>query len=205
MFIADQITLGCGFPATRARLDRLAGGGLLLQAANDAYSAGLAGLLHAGPVRCLPGRGLAALRLGEVAIQDGSARLPVRWETTGPAGRFPVLDGDLTLTPARHGATVLALTGAYRLPPGVAAQASPQALRRCAAATIGGFLARLACAIAHPAGQADPDSHARDSATGRGGQRRTPTARAAPLRLAFTATTTTDHSVAGQAAEPTAS
>jgi hypothetical protein len=202
VFIADQITLGSGFPAARARLERLAGGGLLLQAANDAYSEGLAGLLRTGPVRCLPGKGLAGLRRGELAIEGGRARLAVRWETTGPAGRFPILDGDLTLTPAGHDATVLALVGAYRLPPGLAAQASPQALRRCAAAAVGDFLARLACAIAHPAGQAEPDSLARSSALRRGGQRRTPRAGAAPLRLAFTATT--DRPVAGLAAEPTA-
>jgi hypothetical protein len=205
VFIADQITLGSSFPAARARLERLAGGGLLLQAANDAYSEGLAGLLRAGPVRCLPGRGLAGQRRGELTIGGGCARLPLRWQTTGPAGPFPVLDGDLTLMPGAHDATVLALTGAYRLPPGLVAQARPQALRRCAAATIGGFLARLACAIAHPAGQAEPDNPARSSAIGCGGQRRTPTARAVPLRLAFTATNTTDRSMAGQAAEPTAS
>lgn len=158
MFIAEQITLEGGFPAVCGRLERLAGGGLLLQVSNDAYGEGITGFLPAGPVRCLPGRGLAGVRLGELAVQDGSARLPLRWEIISPAGRFPVLDGDITLTAASQDATVLALTGAYRPPPGLAAGADHQAVRRCAAATFRSFLARLACAIAHPAGWAEPGS-----------------------------------------------
>ncbi len=150
--------LESGFPVVCARLERLVGGRLLLQASNDAYAEGITGLLPAGPVRCLPGRGLAGVRLGDLAVQHGSARLPLRWETIGPAGKFPVLDGDITLTAASQDATVLALTGAYRPPPGLAAGADRQAVRRCATAAIRGFLARLACAIAHPAGSAEPGS-----------------------------------------------
>jgi len=62
------------------------------------------------------------------------------------------------LTAAGEDATVLTLTGAYRLPPGLGAGAGQQAVRQCAAATIHSFLARLACAIAHPAGRAEPGS-----------------------------------------------
>ena len=156
MFIADQITLTGGLPAVCARLEKLAGGGLLLQASNDAYDEGLTGLLQAGPVRCLPGRGLAGVRLGELTVQNGCGRLPLRWETTGPTGQFPVLDADITLTEAAEDATVLALTGAYRLAPGLAAEADQQAMRQCSTTTIRGFLTRLACAIAHPAGRAEP-------------------------------------------------
>ncbi len=158
MFIAEQITLDSSFPAVCGRLERLASGGLLLQASNDAYAEGITGLLPAGPVRCLPGRGLAGVRLGDLAVQDGSARLPLRWEIIGPAGQFPVLDGDITLSAASQDTTVLALTGAYRPPPGLAAGADHQTVHRCATATIRSFLARLACAIAHPAGRAEPGS-----------------------------------------------
>jgi hypothetical protein len=158
MFIADQVTLDGGFPAMYARLGKLAGGGLLPQASSDAYGEGITGLVHAGPVRCLPGRGLAGVRLGELTVQDRCARLPLRWETTGPAGQFPVLDADITLTAAGEDAAMLALTGAYRPPPGLAAGVDREAVRQCAAATIRGFLARLACAIDHPAGRAEPGS-----------------------------------------------
>ena len=160
MFIADQVTLKGGFPAAYIRLGQLADGGLLLRVSNDAYSEGITALVHSGPVRHLPGRGLTGVRLGELILltgQHGCARLPLRWETAGPAGQFPVLDADITLTAAgEEDATVLVLTGAYRLPPGLAAGAGQQAVRQCAAATIHSFLARLACAIARPAGRAEP-------------------------------------------------
>jgi len=150
-----------GFPALYVRLGKLADGGLLLRVSNDAYSEGVTALVHGGPVRHLPGRGLTGVRLGELTdrtVQHSCARLPLRWETTGPTGQFPVLDADITLTAAGEDATVLALTGAYRLPPGLAARAGQQAVQQCAAATIHRFLARLACAIAHPAGRAEPGS-----------------------------------------------
>jgi len=161
VFIADQITLEGGFPALYARLGKLADGGLPLRMSNDAYSEGITALVHSGPVRHLLGRGLTGVRLGELTVltgQHGCARLPLRWETTGPAGQFPVLDADITLTAAGEDATVFALTGAYRLPPSLAAGADQQAMQQCAAATIHSFLARLASAIAHPAGRAEPGS-----------------------------------------------
>ena len=159
VFVADQITLKVGFPAARATLGRLIGGELLRRASEDAYGEGLTRLSRAGPVRPLPGsRGLAQVRRGELAVQDGSARVPLRWETAGsPGERFPVLDADLTLIAAGENTTVLALTGAYRPPPGLTAAGSdPRVVRRCAADTIGGFLALLGSAIRHPAGRAEP-------------------------------------------------
>jgi hypothetical protein len=159
VFIADQITLGGRFPAVCTRLGQLADSALLLRASDDAYRESVRGLVHGGPVQHLPGRGVARVRLAELAVlpgQDGCARLPLRWETAGPAGQFPVLDADITLTAAGEDATVLALTGTYRLPPCLATGAGQQAVQQCAAATIHSFLARLACAIAHPAGQAEP-------------------------------------------------
>lgn len=159
VFITDQITLAGSFPAVSARLGKLAEGGLLLRASNDAYGEGVTGLMNGGPVRHLPGRGLAGVRLAHLTVltgQNGCARLPLRWETAGAAGQFPVLDADITLTAAGEHATALTLTGTYRLPPGLAAGAGQQAIQQCAAATIHSFLARLASAIAHPAGQAEP-------------------------------------------------
>ena len=75
-----------------------------------------------------------------------------------PAGqRFPVLDADLTLTAAGENTTVLALTGVYRPPSGLAVAGSGQeVVRRCAAGTAGSLLARLASVIRHPAGQPEP-------------------------------------------------
>jgi hypothetical protein len=54
---------------------------------------------------------------------------------------------------------VPALTGSHQRPPSLAAAGlDRETVRRYAARTVGGFLARLACAITHPAGQAEPGS-----------------------------------------------
>lgn len=161
MFVTDQIGLEAGFAAALSRLEKLVGGGLVRRASNDAYDEGLRDLLRAGPVRYLPGSWrLAGVRLGQLAIGDGRARLPLRWEITRPAGgRFPVLDVDITLTAAGESATVLALTGAYRLPAGLpsAGLGAPE-VRWCAARTVHGLLTRLACVITHPSGRTGPGS-----------------------------------------------
>jgi hypothetical protein len=160
VFITDQITLAGAFPAACTRLRQLADGRLLQRASNDAYGEGVrGGLMHGGPVRHLPSRDLAGVQLGHLTVltgHNGCARLPLRWETAGPAGQFPVLDADITLTAAGD-TSVLALVGTYRLPPGPGA--GQEAVRQCAAATIHSFLALLACAIAHPAGR-EPGSPA---------------------------------------------
>ena len=155
MFTADEVTLQTGFTAACAALARLATGGLVVLLAQDAYGQGGGELLRAGRVRTLPGTlRLAGVRLGELAVKDGWARLPLRWEATGPGGPFAVLDADLTLVEAGKYATVVGLAGAYRLPPSLAgAGLDREIIGRCAEHTTGDFLGRLACALAHPAGQ----------------------------------------------------
>lgn len=138
---------------------KLVVGGLVVRFSRDAYSEGGQELLRARRARGLPGiLQLAEVWVGELAIQDSWARLPLRWEITGPGDeRFPVLDADLTLAAAREYTTVVALSGAYRPPPSLAvAGLDQEVIRRCAARTTRGFLAPLACALAHPAGQARP-------------------------------------------------
>jgi hypothetical protein len=157
VFITCEITLGLGFPAASAGLAKRSVGAIVTAVSQDAYSEGSEELTGAGPVRCLPGAlRLAGVRLGELSVQDTGARLPLRWEAAGPRDQgFPVLDADLTLAEAGEHSTVLRLTGTYRLPPGLAAAGFDQeAIGRCAARTAHGFLARLGCAISHPAGLA---------------------------------------------------
>jgi hypothetical protein len=76
---------------------------------------------------------------GEVMV------LPLRWEATGVTGRlFPVLDADLTRTPAGAGRTLMTLNGAYRPPlGGIGAELDRDVLRRAAAATIESLLTRI--------------------------------------------------------------
>jgi len=159
VFIADEITLETGFPAVRTQLAKLAGNGLIVAISRAAYSEGGQELLRAGRVRGLPGTlRLAEVRLGELVLVDDRARLPLHWEAMGAGGkRCPVLDADITLAGALAETAVLALAGAYWPPPSLAVTGLDQAaIRRCAACTTRAFLARLGCAVVHPAGQARP-------------------------------------------------
>jgi len=136
MFIGDHVLLNVGFVAARTRLGNLAGGGLLL----------------------------AGVRPGDITETPGRAQLPVHWEVTARGGAlFPVLDADLTLTLAGEASTVLALSGVFRPPPGLAdAGLDREIVSWFAAAAVRVFLARLASALVHPAG-ATPRSPAQHS------------------------------------------
>lgn len=154
VFAADQVLVGAGFAAARGRLGRLAADGVLLGAAEHAYGAGITGLAEAaGPAARMPR--LAGVRSTDFTDTPDGARLGLRWEATGPDGAvYPALDADLTLTPAGEAITLLALAGVYRLGGQPGAGLDPAIVRCFAAVTIRSFLARLACALMHPAGEA---------------------------------------------------
>jgi hypothetical protein len=165
MFIGDRVLLNIGFAAARARLGNLAGGGLLLRASEHAYSETIIGLADAtGSVAS--SSQLAGVRPADITETAGVAQLPVYWEaTTGAGTLFPALDADLTLTPAGDQTTVLALTGVFRPPPGLAdAGLDQEIVSWFAAAALRVFLARLAAALVHPSGAA-PESLARHMST----------------------------------------
>ena len=156
VFTTDEVLVDVGFDAARRRLGCLAGDGVLLGAAEYAYGTGITGLVQeAGP-----GAGtsrLAGVRPGDLTETADRARLGLRWEAIGPAGNlYPALDANLTLT--AHGATttLLELTGVYRLADPAYAGLDPAVVHCFAAVTIRSFLARLACALMHPAGAALP-------------------------------------------------
>lgn len=152
VFVSGHIPLEVGFDAAQDRLRLLARDGVLLGESACAYHQGIGGLAQEAE----PAVGLCRLtgvRLGDVAVVRGRARLSLRWEATGPDGAgFPALDADLTLDPAEDAATVLALAGIYRLPDRMAADLDPAVVRRHADLTIHSFTARLASALTHPAG-----------------------------------------------------
>jgi hypothetical protein len=154
-FVGDQVLLDVSFGAARCRLRRLAADGVLLGASEYAYGAAITGLAQeAGPVAA-PSR-LAAVEPGDVVETRDCARLWLRWQAISPDGTlFPALDADLTLTPAGDQTTVLALAGVYRLPNQQApAGLDPATVGCVAAVAIRTFIARLACALVHPAGVA---------------------------------------------------
>jgi hypothetical protein len=152
VFVGDRILVDASFDAARCQLERLAGDGVLLGAAEYAYSTGITGLTEAAGVAGQSSR-LAGVGAGELTETAGCARLALRWEAVGSNGAlFPALDADLTLTPAGETTTLLALAGVYRLPDQMGAGLDPLMVRCFAAVTIRSFVARLACAVMHPAG-----------------------------------------------------
>jgi hypothetical protein len=155
-FVDDHLLLDVSFDAARARLGRLAGDGVLLGASECAYGEGITGIVEAAGSMAGMSR-LAGVRPGDLTETRDCARLWLRWDAIGPDGAvFPALDADLTLSPAGEKTTALTLAGVYRLPGQAGAELDPAIVRSFAAVTIRSFAARLACALAHPAGTALP-------------------------------------------------
>jgi len=143
MFVGDEMQLEIGFAVARDRLRQLAEAGALLGSSEDAYDHATTGLQRVG----VPGLSkLVRVQVRELAWTDRSVGLAIRWEATGPGGGlFPVLDADITMTPAGEQLTILAVAGSYRPPLGTMGAALDRAvLHRVASATIRAFLAQVA-------------------------------------------------------------
>jgi len=154
VFVDDRILLDVGFAAARHQLGRLVSDSVLLSAAEYAYGAGITGLVETvGPAAGMSR--LAGVRAEDIADTPDGARLWLRWEAIGPDGTvYPALDAAVTLTPVGDAITSLVLAGVYRLPGQAEAELSPAVVHCFAAVAIRGFIARLACALMHPAGAA---------------------------------------------------
>ena len=155
MFVREEVRIDVGFEVARSRLEEL--DSWFLTASDHAYGEQIAGLARIGPRGPAPGMSrLAEIRFQSLTAHDGRAGLALRWEARGAGGRlFPVLDADLTLTPAGQNAALLTLAGAYRPPlGGLGAELDRLLLHRVAEATIRNFIERVATALADPA--ADP-------------------------------------------------
>jgi len=154
VFVGDEVLLNVGFGSARAKLARLAKGGLLLSTSDDAYEYGTVGLARVGAGGLFK---VVRVQTHELAEAGGSARWAIRWEAAGAGGRlFPVLDADISLTPAGDQATLLTLTGSYRPPFGPVGAALDRALlHRVAAATVRNFLAGVAARITSQPGPAE--------------------------------------------------
>jgi hypothetical protein len=128
MFVSDLATLDVSFEVALARLAALTGSGALTRVSADAYAADTSSGM----------RLLARSRFRDLITRPGLAVLAIRWEAGDHDGEpFPVLDADLTLTPAGAGAALLQLAGVYRADPG-------EDGHRTAATPLGGFLDRIA-------------------------------------------------------------
>ena len=172
VFVGDHILMDLGLDSAWRQLERLAGDGVLLSASEYAYSAGIAGLVEAAGLAAGMSR-LVGVQPGDLRETKGCARLWLRWEAIGSDGTlFPALDADLTLSAAAENTTALTLTGVYRLPEHTGAGLDPGIVRCFAAVTIDSFIARLACALMHPAGSAVPAGRAGQNSPCHGSERR---------------------------------
>jgi hypothetical protein len=163
MFVAGQLVLDIGFPAAQARLVNLARRGGLSGASRAAYADELSAVIRVGPF----GDAAGASKLVRVRFLDPVCRgdvmtLALRWEATGVTGAlFPVLDADITLSPAGQQGTRLALAGCYRVPlGGLGAGLDKAILNHVATATIRALLRNVADSLVSPdsttARQAEP-------------------------------------------------
>ena len=165
MFVADEIMLDIGFPAAQARLVNLARRGGLSGASRAAYADELSAVIRVGPFGDAAGASkLVRVRFLDPVCRGDGMTLALRWEATGATGAlFPVLDADITLTPAGQQATRLALAGSYRAPLGGLGTGLDKAiLNRVATATIRALLRNVAGSLVSPgaavAWQAEPVS-----------------------------------------------
>jgi hypothetical protein len=163
MFVTDEIMLDIGFLAAQARLVDLARRGGLSGASRAAYADELSAVIRVSPF----GDAAGVSKLVRVGFLDPLCRgdvmtLALRWEATGVTGAmFPVLDADITLTPAGQQATRMALAGCYRAPlASLGAGLDKMILNRVATATIRALLRNVADSLASPsataARQAEP-------------------------------------------------
>ena len=153
LVVGDRVLLDTSFHAAQARLAILATGSMLPWASEVAYGEGITGLVKAaGPAAGLTR--LAEARVDHLAQTHDCAHVVIQWEAIAADGRlFTALDADLMLVPAGEQITALALAGAYRPQPGRGGTGLDRAIvRECAASVVRSFLARVACALTHPAG-----------------------------------------------------
>jgi hypothetical protein len=142
----------CG--TARVRLAQIASASGLVSASQAAYQDGLTHLTRVGPFGDTPGLSkLVAVRVLDPVYREDLMTVALRWEATGTAGGlFPVLDANISLSPAGEHPTRLALTGSYRPPLGHIGTALDKAiLSRVAAATIHALLHSIAGTLANPA------------------------------------------------------
>jgi hypothetical protein len=158
MFVTQELMLDVSFQAAQARLANLARGGELSGSSETAYEDGLASSLRVGPFGDVPGASkLVRVSLLDPVYRGEAMRLGLRWEATGvTGGLFPVLDADISLTPAGEETTRLALAGVYRPPLGrFGAGLDRVILNQVATATIRVLLRSVADALASPGTAAD--------------------------------------------------
>jgi len=160
MFVTRELAVDTACGAAQARFANLLHGVWLNQVSQAAYDGTMPGRLRVGPAAAASK--LVAVRVLDPVYHQDTMRAALRWEATGVAGDlFPVLDADLSISPAGEHSTRLVLSGSYRPPLGRLGAALDRAiLHHLADATIDALLHSIADALASPATAAHPAADA---------------------------------------------
>jgi len=164
MFLAEDLTVSTGSRAVQARFENLVHGDWLTGASEAAYDGAVTGWRKVGPV------GPVATKLVRVSFLDpvyhgDVMTVGMRWEATGATGAlFPVLDANITISPAGDETARLALAGCYRPPLGrLGAGLDRAVMHQVAVATMRSLLRNVAAALTSRA----PAGHSAEAASPR--------------------------------------
>ncbi len=161
MFVAEDLAVSTGSAAAQARFENLVYEGWLTGASEAAYDGGATGLRRVGPAGQIAGKLVRVSFLDPVYHSDAMT-VGMRWEATGATGAlFPVLDADITISPAGDQTARLALAGCYRPPLGRPGAGLDRAvMHQVAAATTRSLLRNVAAALTSPAPAGHPAAEA---------------------------------------------
>jgi hypothetical protein len=157
MFVAEELTVNTGSAAAQARFENLVHGNWLAGVSEAAYEGAVTGLRKVGPAGRVAGK-LVRVSFLDPVYRGDVMTVGMRWEAIGAAGAlFPVLDANITISPAGDRTARLALVGSYRPPLGrLGAGLDRGVMHQVAAATMRSLLRDVAVALTSPA----PAGHA---------------------------------------------
>jgi hypothetical protein len=161
MFVAEELTVNSGSAAAQARFENLVHGDWLAGVSEAPYDGAVTGLRKVGPVGSVAGK-LVRVSFLDPVYRGDVMTVGIRWEATGAAGAlFPVLDANITISPAGDHTALLALAGSYRPPLGrLGAGLDRAVMYQVAAATMRSLLRNVAIALTSPATAGHPAAEA---------------------------------------------
>ena len=152
MFVVEDLTIGIRSRAAQARFANLLRGDWLAEMSTAACEGGVEGLLRVGPAGPVAAK-LVRVRFLDPVYRGDVMTVGLRWEAAGAAGSlFPVLDANISISPARDETARLTLAGSYRPPLGrLGAGLDRAIMHRMATATMRCLLQSVAEALVRPA------------------------------------------------------
>ena len=117
MFVRAAGTVPLEWDAARAALERSVRDGGLVVESRRGQDAGNAFLMRIHPKASLKVAKQVMVQVLPARVIGEVVTVPFRWEATGPTGGlFPMVDGDLVLTPDDAGSSAVTVTACYRPP-----------------------------------------------------------------------------------------